>query len=81
MFSTVPGFDNPRAALRSEKEVYVSAKATVIALLYRKPKGVSFSKDIDISIGLEQAINGARRSSSGGETIKGYEAGGRSRGL
>ena len=43
MFSTVPGFESPNAALRSEKDKYVSAKATEIALLYKKPKGDSFS--------------------------------------
>jgi len=47
MFSTVPGFDSPNDALRSEKDAYVSAKATATELLNRKPKGESFSRAID----------------------------------
>jgi hypothetical protein len=47
MFSTVPGFDNPKASLRSEKDVYVSARAAAIELLKRKPNGDSFSDVID----------------------------------
>lgn len=47
MFSTVPGFDRPRASLRSEKDVYVSDRAAAIELLKRKPKGDSFSSVID----------------------------------
>lgn len=43
MFSTVPGFDSPKAALRSEKDVYVSANAAATELLNRNPKGESFS--------------------------------------
>jgi hypothetical protein len=47
MFSTVPGFDSPRAALRSEKDVYVSANAAATELLNRNPKGESFSSSSD----------------------------------
>jgi hypothetical protein len=47
MFSTVPGFDSPRAALRSEKDVYVSANAAATELLNRNPMGESFSSSID----------------------------------
>jgi hypothetical protein len=47
MFSTVPGFDSPKAALRSEKDVYVSARARVTELLNRNPKGESFPSVID----------------------------------
>jgi hypothetical protein len=43
MFSTVPGFDSPKAALRSEKDVYVSASAATAELLNRNPKGESFA--------------------------------------
>ena len=46
ILSTDPGFDNPNAALRSEKDVYVSARAAETALLYRNPRGASFSSAI-----------------------------------
>jgi hypothetical protein len=55
MFSTVPGFGSPKAALRSEKDVYVSARAAATALLYRKPKGESFSSAIDDILVLEES--------------------------
>lgn len=47
MFSTVPGFDNPKASRRSEKDVYVSARAVAIELLNRKFKGDSLSNMTD----------------------------------
>ena len=47
MFSTVPGFDNPKASRRSEKDVYVSPRAAAIELLTRKLKGESFSNVTD----------------------------------
>jgi hypothetical protein len=47
MFSTVPGFDSPKAALRSEKDVYVSASAATTELLKRNPNGKSFSSSSD----------------------------------
>lgn len=50
MFSTVPGFDNPKAALRSENEMYESARPTEMGLLYRKPKGESFSSSTTADI-------------------------------
>jgi hypothetical protein len=47
MFSTVPGFDSPKASRRSENDVYVSARAAAIELLKRKLKGDSFSNVSD----------------------------------
>lgn len=46
ILSTDPGFDSPNAALRSEKDVYVSDRAAATALLYKNPKGASFSSAI-----------------------------------
>ena len=56
MFSTVPGFDSPRAALLSEKDMYVSAKAAATELLKRKPKGNSFSSVTDDMIVMFESI-------------------------
>jgi len=64
MFATEPGFDSPKAALRSWKELYVSARAAVTELWHRKPKGDSFSSAIDdIFVGgrWELGTEGGRR--------------------
>lgn len=47
ILATVPGFDSPKASLRSEKDLYVSARTAVTALFSRKPKGASFSSSKD----------------------------------
>lgn len=48
MFSTVPGFDSPKASLLSEKAVYVLARAATIELLKSMPKGDSLSRIDDM---------------------------------
>ena len=55
MFSTVPGFDSPKASRRSENEMYVSARAPAIELLKRKFKGDSFSNVTDDMIAVSES--------------------------
>ncbi len=73
MFSTVPGLDSPKAALRSERDVYVSARATVTALLYRNPKGESFSSAIVDMIDIVKVV--AKKRLEGTEEAEGRDSG------
>jgi len=57
MFSTVPGFDKPNAARFCANVAYVSAKATESALLVKKPRGESFSREIAEDIMYQVALS------------------------